>query len=205
MKRKHLFPILALVLVVAGLLFLQRKPAKGLRMIGPSTEPLQPFQVDPDQPLSSLANLTFDLEGRRVTLKEGRVDVAFPGYDRPWMTGLTQYQVAGDLDADGFPDAAALIVSASRGIGAKHYLVACLRRKDPASKTGVSAVATNTIALGEDVSMDQLVYVAGGLDLRFLSHAPGDPPGSAPSWVREFRFTVKDGVLSGKELSRPPK
>ncbi len=205
MKRKHLYPFLAVIAVIVGMFLLQARPEPGgqVKLTGFSTGPLEPFQADPDQPLSSLAMLSFDFEGRRVNLVEGRAIERLPGYSEPWGTGLTQYQAAGDLNADGVPDAAAVMVSACRGVMAKYFLVASLRRKDPASKTGITAVATNTVYLGEDIVPDQLIHAGGGLDLRFLSRAPGEPAGTPATFVKEFRFTVKDGVLQGEEIGKP--
>jgi hypothetical protein len=190
------------VAVIAGLFLLQARPKPGLRLTGFSTDPVQPFVADPDVPLSSLAMLSFDLEGRRITLQEGRIIERLPGYAQPWETGLTQYQVEGDLNGDGVPDAAAVMVSSNRGVVSKFFLVACLRRKDRSSRTGVSAMATNTVLLGEDIVPDQFTYAGGGLEIRFLSRGPGEAPGTPATWVREFRFTVKDGVLAGVPIGK---
>ena len=125
-----------------------------------------------------------------VTLTGGRFEgepLIEGGDSRPTVDLLPQPVVYGDLDNDGQPDAAVVLVSDSGGSGTFVYLALIQSRSG-----ALENVATSF--LGDRVQVKSLSIEGDRLVATLLSHAPDDPA-CCPSQeeVRLFR-------LSGEQL-----
>ena len=125
-----------------------------------------------------------------VTLTGGRFEgepIVEGGASRPMVNLLSQPVVYGDLDNDGQPDAAVVLVSDSGGSGTFVYLALVQSRSDAPANVATSF-------LGDRVQVKSLSIEGDRLIAMLLGHAPDDPA-CCPSQeeVRLFR-------LSGEQL-----
>ena len=175
-----------------------------------STEPTaQPIPTAP-QPATAIiedvvttsdipADLSFEALGelsyhgileQPVTLTDGQFEgesIVEGGASRPIVNLLSQPVSYGDLDNDGQPDAAVVLVSNSGGSGTFVYL-ALVQPRDGALEN----VATSF--LGDRVQVKSLSIEGDRLIATLLSHAPDDPA-CCPSQEETRLFR-----LSGEQL-----
>lgn len=113
------------------------------------------------------------------------------GASRPVVSLLSQPVAYGDLDDDGQPDAAVVLVSDSGGSGTFVYL-AIVQSRD-GMPTNVA-----TSFLGDRVQVKSLSIEEGSLVATLLSHAPSDPA-CCPSQeeVRLFRLSGEQLIAAG--------
>ena len=173
---------------------------------GPTAQPIptatQPASATIEEVVTTSdipADLSFEALGelsyhgileQPVTLTRGRFEgepLIEGGASRPRVDLLSQPVVYGDLDNDGQPDAAVVLVSDSGGSGAFVYLALVQSRSDAPANVATSF-------LGDRVQVKSLSIEGDRLVATLLSHAPDDPA-CCPSQeeVRLFR-------LSGEQL-----
>ena len=139
-----------------------------------------PFPGDPK-------NLTYELDGTPVTLKDGMNEVKTGGgADDVVATDLTQARSDADFDGDGSTDCA-VVLTKDDGPLKVHYL----------------AVITNggkvtTVRLGKNVLVDRLSpHPKGGVLVKMLGRDDGVPEDTPPTLTLEKRYQLKGGALVG--------
>lgn len=171
--------------------------ATGAATTAPTPEPeparaTTPAAAIPDGlDAEALRNATYrGILEQPVALVDGRYEgepFVSGGASRPIVTLLPEPIAYGDLDGDGRPDAAVILVSDTGGSGAFVHL-AVVRAGDGAPDNAA------TLLLGDRLQVRSLAVAGDRIVARLLSHA-ADDPACCPSLegVREFR-------LSGAEL-----
>jgi len=119
------------------------------------------------------------LEGRRVGLTEGM----FSDPSSRVRVTLTRHVALGDLDGDGFGDAAVVLVTGTGGTGNFRDLAAVVHRRG-------KAVNVACASLGDRVQVQEVeIGAEGEIAVRLLTHAREDPMccPSLPA-IRTFRL-----------------
>lgn len=151
-------------------------------------------QGKPGLQSADLASFTYVLgegasvEGGKVPLKDGTwTDSATGGS----TFVLDPHHAIGDLDSDGVPDAAGIVVERSQGSGTFFYLFALL------SRDGKPVQAGPPDWLGDRSRIDRVsIDRKGIIAVRYVTHKDGDPE-CCPTLRIEDRFRVENGVLTG--------
>lgn len=135
-------------------------------------------------------NATYTIDQRQVTVSNGIFEApAAPGSAVKATTRVSDKGAAGDLNADGKPDAAAILTSSGGGSGTFFYVVALLG-------TGtVQGDSTNAIPLGDRIIVDSVKIDGGKIVVDVLDRRPGDPFTTAPSVKVTRTFQVRDRAL----------
>lgn len=149
-----------------------------------STAPVDTTPVDP-------SNATYTIEQRTVTLNGGVFEEpAAPGSAAKATTRLLDKRAAGDLNADGKPDAAVVLTFTGGGSGTFYYVVALLG-------TGAGkSVSTNAVLLGDRILIDAVSIAGGKISVDLLDRRAGEPMSTAPSVKLTRVFQLQNGALA---------
>ena len=134
-------------------------------------------------------NATYIFAQRTVTLSNGLFEEpAAPGSAARAATRLHDKRAAGDLNADGIPDAAVVLVYQGGGSGTFYSLSVLLG-------TGLGKSApTNDVSLGDRIGIDAVRIEGGRVTVDTLDRRPGEA--LATTSVRVTRvFQVTGGTL----------
>ena len=151
-------------------------------------------QTKPGLQPSDLANFTYDL-GPGASVADGKVPLKGGTWTDSGDGGSTfvldPHQALGDLDHDGVPDAAGIVVEQSQGSGTFFYLFALL------SRDGRPVQAGPPDWLGDRSKIDRVTIDRKGiLSVRYVTHKERDPE-CCPTLRIEDRFRIENGVLTG--------
>ncbi len=124
-----------------------------------------------------------------VTLTDGKYEGYLSldrGSSRPTIV-LIEPCAFGDLDGDGVFDAAVLLVENSGGRGIYVYLAAVLNQRGRPENVA-------TTLLGDRAQVEALTIGSGQINVKMLTHSPGDPL-CCPSQELEETYTLEGGEL----------
>jgi hypothetical protein len=135
------------------------------------------------------SDATYMIDGRTFTLDKGRVTIeVFPGAASKTVIEVSGEPVSGDLDRDGMPDAALLLVETTGGSGTFYHVVAAFNRDD-------SFVGTRAILLGDRIIPQQLSIRHGIVIVDYLDRRPGEAMATAPSQNVSKYLAAREGQL----------
>ena len=118
---------------------------------------------------------TYTIDGRAFTLEGGQTTVeAFPAAASKTVVEVFGDPVNGDLDADGVPDAAVLLVETTGGSGTFYHIAAALNQNG-------NFVGTRAVFLGDRIAPRQLVIRHGVLIVDYAERRPGESMATPPS------------------------
>lgn len=167
--------ILAITITVLGILFCVRT------VDAPPTS----VEVNKTLALPDLRALTFNLEGKTITLHNGIY------IDQAEATGVTVGKVSyfgneakGDLNHDGVTDAAFLVISDSGGSGTFYYVVAALSTSD-------GYVGSNAVFLGDRIAPQSSTVNGAILSVNYADRRPDEPLSAPPSQGVSKRFRAE--------------
>jgi hypothetical protein len=136
--------------------------------------------------MEALKSAEYQVEKQTLQLSGGRASLQPSGS----ALLLEQWTDFGDLDGDGQPDAATVLVTQPGGSGSFYYLVAMLDR-DGSPVQGAIAL------LGDRVKMQGVSVVDGQIRVRMLTQGPGDPMVNPTLLVeRGYRLSGGDFAVS---------
>ncbi|HVN26477.1 MAG TPA: hypothetical protein VMT99_02380 [Candidatus Paceibacterota bacterium] len=120
-------------------------------------------------------NATYVIDGAPVTLADGSSSQpAAPGSASMVLTSVFESSSPADLDGNGTPDAAVILVRSSGGSGTFYYVAAAL-------DVNSSTVGTNAVLLGDRIAPQTLEIKNGQIVVNYADRAPGDPMTATPS------------------------
>jgi len=118
---------------------------------------------------------TYMINGTAFTLNGGQASVeAFPGAASKTLVEVFGDPVNGDLDVDGVPDAAVLLVETTGGSGTFYHVAAALNQNG-------NFVGTRAVFLGDRIAPRQLVIRHGILIVDYADRRPGESMATPPS------------------------
>lgn len=137
---------------------------------GGANDQLSPTAIDPPTTLE-LANATYSgLIESPVTLEDGRWEgepFVEGGAARPSVGLVEHFTLEGDLDADGRPEAVALLWESSGGSGTRSYLAVMKREGGEVRNLG-------TALIGDRVQLVSAAVTDGRITLDLVEAGPGD-------------------------------
>jgi len=115
------------------------------------------------------ANATYIIDGSPVTLVNGKVDVSVaPDSSTRILTMIFGEPTIGDLNNDGKPDAAFLLVRTTGGSGTFFYVAVAVN-------AGNGTQGTNAILLGDRIAPQTLEIKNGQVIANYAVRQPGEP------------------------------
>ena len=134
-------------------------------------------------------NATYTIEGQPVTLVDGKSSVpAAPGSATQVTTLVFSEPASGDLNNDGKPDAALILVQNPGGSGTFYYAAAAIN-------TPGGAVGTNAILLGDRIAPENISIANGKIVANYADRNPGEPMTAAPSLGVTKYFSYNGSAL----------
>ena len=131
-------------------------------------------------------NAVYRIDEAEIRLRDGRFEIpAAPGSAALLSAVVFDTPVFGDLDGDGIPDAALILVYQAGGSGTFYYLAAALKREN-------GFRGTNAILLGDRIKPRAVRIHEGTITAEFLDRGAGEPMASAPT-IAASRTAVVDG------------
>lgn len=138
-------------------------------------------------------NTTYNIESQPVTLVNGTAQVeAAPGSASKVTTTVFGSPVAGDINGDGKPDAALILVQSGGGSGTFYYAVAALN-----NEAGIQG--TNGIFLGDRIAPENISITDQNILVNYADRGPTEPMSATPS-IGMSKYMVYDGSVL-KEVS----
>ena len=132
---------------------------------------------------------TYMINGTAFTLNGGQASVeAFPGAASKTVVEVFGDPVNGDLDVDGVPDAAVLLVETTGGSGTFYHVAVALNQNG-------NFVGTRSVFLGDRIAPRQLVIRHGILIVDYAERRPGESMATPPSLGTSKYLVVREKQL----------
>ena len=162
-------------------------PRAGVRFLKAGEERIPvPENIAPSDP----RNATYMVEGRRITLRDGRYEEeAAPGSTAKAVTAAFGEPAVGDLEGDGDEDAVLFLVHDPGGSGTFYYVAASMHE-------GGRYRGTDAVLLGDRISPRQIVIRNGVVIAAYADRRSGEPMAAQPSVGRTKVLTFRDGRLT---------
>ena len=156
----------------------------GCSVPGPAREaPVDPVGVG--TPLDA----TYLVDGEAFTLRAGRAEVEMvPGTASKTVVELFGEPVSGDLDGDGVPDAALLLVQTTGGSGTFYHVAAALDRDG-------MFFGTDAVFIGDRIAPQQLAIRHGVVIVDYADRRPGEAMTTPPSIGVSKYLVSREGRL----------
>jgi len=133
-------------------------------------------------------NATYVIEGQSITLINGKAEApAAPGSAEQVTTTVFGQPTTGDLNGDGKPDAAVMLVQDTGGSGTFYYIAAAI-------STSNGAEGTNAILLGDRIAPQNVEIQNGQIIANYADRKPGEPMSTPPS-VGVSRYFIDNGSV----------
>ena len=130
------------------------------------------------------------IDGRTYRLAGGQTTVeAFPGAASQTVVKVLGDPVNGDLDADGVPDAAVLLVETTGGSGTFYHVAAAFNRDG-------FFVGTGSVFLGDRIAPQQLLIRHGVVLVDYAERRPGEAMATPPSLDVSKYLVAQKGQLA---------
>lgn len=134
-------------------------------------------------------NATYTIEGQTISLHTGRSEISIsPDSATKIKTTALGNPTAGDLDADGDPDAAVLLVHDPGGSGTFYYIAAALN-------TNGRYHGTHAALLGDRIAPRGVTIRDGIVEVSYSDRPSDAPMSSHPSVEKKSYLTFDNGTL----------
>ena len=174
--------VIAIIVIIIGVIIYFQYANHSTTSPAPSTNLGQ--TVDP-------LNATYLIDGQATTLVNGSSSVpAAPGSAEQVTTTIFGQPSTGDLNGDGIPDAAVILVQQSGGSGTFYYAAAAV-----SAATGTQG--TNAILLGDRIAAQSISIQNGEIVANYADRQPNQPFSTPPSigvtkYLKLNGFTLQD-------------
>lgn len=141
---------------------------------------------------AQLANATYTVEGApggKVTLKDGKAEVEqAPGSATKFTAQLGTQFADGDLNGDGAPDTAAVLITSGGGSGTFYNLAVVPNEK------GQPGAGVTTL-VGDRIKVSSLAISSGVVTVNYLDRKPDEPLAAEPTVQATKNFKLEGGKL----------
>lgn len=146
-------------------------------------------QLSVSDPLKSLKNLPYTIDGETIVLQDGTAStVKALGDGSATITNYFGNEAQGDINGDGRDDYAFLLEQSPAGSGNFYYLAAVLNGEN-------SLQVLNTVFLGDRIAPQSTEIKNGEIIVSYADRKPGEPMSTAPSVGVSNYFKLADGQL----------
>ncbi len=162
-------------------------PRAGVRFLQAGEERIP---VEEDGAAADPRNATYTVEGRRITLRDGRYEEeAAPGSAAKAVTAVFGEPAVGDLEGDGDEDAVLLLVHDPGGSGTFYYIAASINE-------GSRYRGSDAVFLGDRISPGKIRIQNGVVVVEYADRRPDEPMSAPPSVGRSKVLTLQDSRLA---------
>ena len=138
---------------------------------------------------------TYTIDGRTFTLNGGQATIeAFPGAASKTVIEVSGEPASGDLDGDGIPDAAVLLVETTGGSGTFYHVAAAFNRDK-------HFVGTRAVFLGDRIAPLQLSIRYGILIVDYVDRLPAESMATPPSQNVSKYLVARNDQLAEVKLA----
>ena len=174
---KKIIIILVFVLVLGGGIFWARWKA-----VAPSSE------TTISQAVSDFKNATYDIDGVKITLKDGQNEQKIPDSVTVTTTSYFGNESRCDVNGDGKEDVSFLLIQDGGGTGLFTYLAVAL-------KTDNGYQILNTVFLGDRIAPQNTEIKNGTIIANYVDRLPDEPMSAQPSVGVSRTFKVEGGKI----------
>jgi len=176
-----------IIIILIWVFMSSKKTATSLPLPGVQTASSTPATLSPTE--FDARNATFEIDGEKITLKDGEHDSTTP----PIVT--TKYvgnEVTGDINGDDRQDKAFIIAQYGGGTGVFFSVLAALGTKD-------GYQTTNALFIGDRITPQRIVIKPLTLQVDYLDRNADEPFADEPTVLSTKVFTVTElGKLETK-------
>lgn len=176
MKKIAIF-IAVLIVLVIGIFWSRRK------VVAPA-----PNEIPVVKNATDFKNATYDIDGVKITLKDGQNEQKVPGSVTVTTTSYFGNESKGDVNVDGKEDTSFLLVQDGGGTGLFTYLATAL-------KTDKGYEVLNTIFLGDRIAPQNTEIKNGIIIANYVDRLPTEPMSAQPSIGVSRTFKVENNQL----------
>jgi hypothetical protein len=152
--------------------------------------------ADPDRSVSAdrdtaqtPRDATYLIDSEKYDLRDGHVTVEIvPGAASKTVVQIFGEPVSGDLNKDGVPDAAVLLVQTTGGSGTFYYVAAALSHEG-------AFVGTQAAFIGDRITPRQMAIQHGVVIVDYADRRPGEAMAVSPSLEKSAYLVLRDGRL----------
>lgn len=161
-------------------------PRAGVRFLQSGDERIP---VSEDGAAADPRNATYTVDGRRITLHDGRHEAeAAPDSAAKAVTAVFGEPAVGDLDGDGDEDAVLFLVQDLGGSGTFYYVAASINENG-------RFLGTEAVLLGDRIFPRRIGIQNGLVVVEYADRRPEEPMTAPPSVTKPKVLTLRDGQL----------
>jgi len=176
--KKLIILLIVLLVIIVGIFWLNKK------VVAPA-----PGDVpDISSEVMDFKNATYDIDGVKITLKDGQNEQKVPGSVTTTTTSYFGNESKGDVNADGKEDTAFLLIQDGGGTGLFSFLAVAV-------KTNKGYEILNNVFLGDRIAPQNTEIKDGKIIVNYVDRLPNEPMSAQPSVGVSRMFNVKSGVL----------
>lgn len=148
----------------------------------------EPVETPKTDQVFDFKNATYDIDGVKITLKDGQNEQTFPGSVTVTTTSYFGNEGKGDANGDGKEDASFIIMQDGGGTGLFSFLVVALKKD-----TGYEIL--NTVFLGDRIAPQTTEIRDEKVVVNYADRLPNEPLSARPSIGVSRIFKVENNKL----------
>jgi hypothetical protein len=176
---KKISTIVFIVIIIFAIIFIAWE-----KVTAPAPEATQTATKS----ISDFKNATYNIDGVKITLKDGQNEQKIPGSVTITTTSYFGAESKGDLNGDGKEDTSFLLVQDGGGTGLFTYLATAL-------KTEKGYEILNTVFIGDRIAPQNTQTNDGKVIVNYADRLPTEPMSVQPSIGVSRMFKVEGGKL----------
>jgi hypothetical protein len=157
-------------------------------------------EMPPTQTASDVKSIAYTIDGQKFDLKNGRAEIDY-SLDLASKNSLSIFgePVYGDIDGDGDPDAAILLVNEPGGSGTFYYAVLAMNN---GTTEQANYIATNALLIGDRIAPQTVEIKPEQVVYNYAERQADEPMTTAPSVGKSFfiQFDKSTGQIKNSSV-----